>query len=64
MSDAHEQLVAALRTIVAEGEDPWTIIDHAMEDVERAQGPSPASAEEAPGPYAPNPLSIYAERLH
>ena len=65
MSDAHEQLVATLRTIIAEFDDARTVIDHAIEDVEREKAQDLThSVQEAPGPYTPNAWSIYAERVH
>jgi hypothetical protein len=65
MPDVHEQLVAALRVIIAQSDDPWAIIGHAMEDMEREQTrPVAATGDEVPGPYSPNALSIYAERRH
>lgn len=61
MMDVHEQLVAALRVIVAQSGDPQAIIAHALEDVEReTPTPSSASGEETPGPYTPNAWSIFA----
>ena len=55
MSDVHEQLVAALRVIVAQGEDPQSVIAHALEDVEREKKAISAQlSEKAPGPYSPN----------
>lgn len=65
MSDVHEQLVAALRIIIAQSNDPWGAIGHAIEDMERERArPAAATADEIPGPYSPNALSIYAERRH
>ncbi len=65
MSDVHEQLVAALRVIIAQNGDPWSVIGHAIEDMEREQSrPLAATEDERPGPYSPNALSIYAERRH
>lgn len=65
MPDVHEQLVAALRVIIAQSDDPWAVIGHAMEDMGREQaGHAAATADEIPGPYSPNALSIYAERRH
>ncbi|MDR7035833.1 MULTISPECIES: hypothetical protein [Methylobacterium] len=65
MSDAHQQLVEALRTIISEGADPWTLVDHIIEDVEREKpAPSGLSREEVPGPYAPNAWSMYTGSSH
>ena len=32
--EAYDQLVSALRALIATGEDPWFAIDHAMEDID------------------------------
>ena len=65
MSDVHEQLVAALRVIVAQGDDPQTVIAHALEDVEREKPTVVArSVQEAPGPYSANPWSMYGGQFH
>jgi len=65
MLDVHEQLVAALRAVVAQSPDAHALVVHALEDAEREQpARSPRSGEEVPGPYAPNAWSIYAERVH
>ena len=65
MSDVHEQLVAALRVIVAQSDDPQSVIAHALEDVEREK---PAALDhvrgEARGPYSPNPWSMYGGQFH
>jgi hypothetical protein len=58
MSNAQEQLVSILRTIIAECEDPWAAISRAIEAV--ACEPlrlRHGAVEEVPGPYAPNALS-------
>lgn len=61
MIDAHEQLVAALRVIIAQSDDPQAFIAHALEDVERETPAVLASSgEETPGPYTPNAWSIFA----
>jgi hypothetical protein len=60
MSEVHDQLVAALRVIVAHGENPQSVIAHALEDVEREKLAIRAeSDEEVPGPYSANPWSMY-----
>ena len=65
MSDVHEQLVAALRVIVAQGEDPQSIIAHALADVEREKTAiSAKSVDETPGPYGPNTWSMYGGHFH
>ncbi len=65
MSEVHEQLVAALRAVVAQSPDAHVLVVHALEDVEREQPAWPwRSGEEVPGPYAPNTWSIYAQRTH
>ena len=65
MSDAHGQLVATLRTIIAEFDDARMVIDHAIEEVEREKAQDLTHpVQEAPGPYSPNAWSIYAERVH
>ncbi|MDR7037619.1 MULTISPECIES: hypothetical protein [Methylobacterium] len=63
MSNAHAQLIAALRLLVAAGDDPRALVDRAIEDIE-AEAPGRRPASEAPGPYAPHAWSIYAERAH
>ncbi|AWN43785.1 hypothetical protein [Methylobacterium durans] len=60
---AHEQLLAALRVILTEGQDPRAVIAHAIEDVERETAKRQAP-QEAPGPYTPNAWSMYAGRVH
>ncbi|KAB1072470.1 hypothetical protein [Methylobacterium planeticum] len=65
MSDVHDQLVAALRVIVAQNADAHALVVHALEDVEReAPAPQVPADAEVPGPYAPNPWSMYAGRTH
>ena len=65
MMDVHDQLVAALRIIVAQSDDPQAVIAHALEDVERETlTPTARSGEAAPGPYTPNSWSIYAAKVH
>jgi hypothetical protein len=32
--DAYDQLVIALRAVIAAGDDPWSAIDQAMEDID------------------------------
>ena len=65
MSDIHEQLVAALRVIIAQGDDPQSVIAHALEDVEREKPVTLAgSDEEVRGPYSPNSWSMYSRQFH
>jgi hypothetical protein len=65
MSDAHEQLVAALRVIVAQDADAHALVVHALEDVERENPALVAQASnEVPGPYAPNSWSMYGGQFH
>ncbi|MGU3537599.1 hypothetical protein [Methylobacterium sp. A54F] len=65
MFDAQEQLVAALRAIVAQSGDAHALVIHALEDVERERSERESLSDEAAhGPYGPNALSIFAERLH
>jgi hypothetical protein len=65
MFDIHDQLVAALRAVVAQDADAHALVIHALEDVEREKpalaGPS---ADETPGPYAPNAWSMYGGQFH
>ncbi|MBX9932990.1 MAG: hypothetical protein K2Y56_15855 [Methylobacterium sp.] len=65
MSDVHEQLVTALRAVVAEDADAHAHVIHALEVVEREKpAATMRSTEEAPGPYAPNPWSMFDGQLH
>ena len=62
---AHEQLVAALRVIIAECDNVQKVINHtiaaiAAEAPERMAQPLPVKH----GPYAPNSWSRYADRGH
>ena len=60
MSTGHDQLIAALRIVVAESEDPHAVVDDALKDVEREQSSLQAQqGDAAPGPYAPNAWSMY-----
>ena len=36
--EAYAQLVTALRAVIAAGEDPWSAIDEAMEDIHTMDG--------------------------
>jgi hypothetical protein len=65
MSDVHEQLVAALRAVVAQNPDAHALVIHALEDVELEKSVHSSRADhETPGPYAPNAWSMYAQRRH
>jgi hypothetical protein len=65
MLDVHDQLVAALRAVVAQDADAHALVIHALEDVEREKPTlSGHTADEAPGPYAPNPWSMYGGQFH
>ena len=65
MSDVHEQLVAALRAIVAQSKDIQAVIAHALEDVERENlAILVLSSEEAPGPYTSNSWSMFGGQFH
>ena len=65
MLDVHEQLVAALRVIVAQDADAHALVVHALEDLEREKPALLARAsDEVPGPYAPNSWSMYGQRTH
>ena len=63
MLTAHEQLVAALRAIVAQTDDPQALIDVALRDAKRETPAFPAKpGDAAPGPYTPNAWSMYTPR--
>jgi hypothetical protein len=64
MSDTYEQLVAALRAVVTQTGDPRPVIAFALQAIEQENLARRRRAQDAvPGPYAPNAMSIYAERL-
>ncbi|GJD58453.1 hypothetical protein [Methylobacterium dankookense] len=63
MSDTYEQLVAALRAVVAQTGDPMPVVAFALQAIEQENLARRRRMQEVPGPYAPNPMSIYAERL-
>ncbi|GJE41793.1 hypothetical protein [Methylobacterium soli] len=64
MSNAQEQLVSVLRTIIAECEDPWAAISRAIEAVAcEPMRLRQVTVEEVPGPYAPNALSNNARMV-
>lgn len=65
MLTGHDQLIAALRLILAESEDPQAVVDHALRDVEREQSVLQGrQGDAAPGPYAPNAWSMYVPQAH
>ncbi|MER2266967.1 hypothetical protein [Methylobacterium oxalidis] len=65
MSDAHQQLVEALRAVVAQDPEAHALVIHALENAEREKSVrSSQSRDEVPGPYAPNAWSMYAGRTH
>ncbi|GEP08059.1 hypothetical protein [Methylobacterium oxalidis] len=65
MSDAHQQLVEALRAVVAQDPEAHALVIHALENAEREKSVrSGQSREEVPGPYAPSAWSMYAARTH
>ncbi len=64
MSDAYDQLVAALRAIIAQTGDPLPVVAFALQAIEQeTRAHRRQVQDEARGPYGPNAMSIYAERL-
>lgn len=65
MSNAQEQLVAALRAIVAESADPHAVVEDALKDVEReTSARARQMGDAAPGPYTPCSWSMYVPQAH
>ncbi|GJD57426.1 hypothetical protein [Methylobacterium dankookense] len=62
MSDAYDQLVAALRAITAQTSDPLPIIAFALQVVEHERRARRKQAR-ARGPYGPDAPKIRAERM-
>lgn len=63
MSDAYDQLVAALRAIIAQSGDPLPVVAFALQAIEHETRARRKHVPDARGPYGPNAMSIYAERV-